>query len=115
MHPQKRRVLRHLLDGIMGRILELKNEMVQLEFSEYHYFDDVLSDLKLTPVSLFNLTIMKHGNNCYMMYICWSKQPTVFDATTYFLPHIMKSVPHEERTMKFPSNDDACHYPVCCL
>ena len=35
----------------MGRILELKNEMVVLEFSEYHYFDDVLSDLKLTPVS----------------------------------------------------------------
>ncbi|XP_044182545.1 dynein regulatory complex protein 11-like [Acropora millepora] len=49
VHPQKRRVLRHLLDGIMGRILELKNEMVLLEFSEYHYFDDVLSDLKLTP------------------------------------------------------------------
>ena len=35
----------------MGRILELKNEMVQLEYSEFHYFDDVLSDLKLTPVS----------------------------------------------------------------
>ena len=52
VHPQKRRVLRHLLDGIMGRILELKNEMVLLEFSEYHYFDDVLSDLKLTPVSI---------------------------------------------------------------
>ena len=44
----------------MGRILELKNEMVLLEFSEYHYFDDVLSDLKLTPVSSFNLE--KHGN-----------------------------------------------------
>ena len=25
--------------------------MVSLEFAEYHYFDDVLSDLKLTPVS----------------------------------------------------------------
>ncbi|KAJ8301907.1 hypothetical protein KUTeg_020894 [Tegillarca granosa] len=49
VHPQKRRVLRHVLDGVMGRILELKHEMVNLEFSEYHYFDDVLSDLKLTP------------------------------------------------------------------
>lgn len=49
VHPQKRRVLRHVLDGTMGRILELKHEMVNLEFSEYHYFDDVLSDLKLTP------------------------------------------------------------------
>ena len=35
----------------MGRILELKNEMVNLEYSEFHYMDDVLSDLKLTPVS----------------------------------------------------------------
>ena len=50
VHPQKRRVLRHCLDGVMGRVLELKYEMVNLEFSEYHYFDDVLSDLKLTPV-----------------------------------------------------------------
>ncbi|CAH1783239.1 unnamed protein product [Owenia fusiformis] len=49
VHPQKRRVLRHVLDGTMGRILEIKNEMVNLEFSEFHYFDDVLSDLKLTP------------------------------------------------------------------
>ena len=51
VHPQKRRVLRHVLDGTMGRVLELKNEMVNLEFSEFHYFDDVLSDLKLTPVN----------------------------------------------------------------
>lgn len=52
VHPQKRRVLRHLLDGVMGRVLEIKGEMVNLELSEFHYFDDVLSDLKLTPVSV---------------------------------------------------------------
>ena len=40
-----------VLIHIYCRILELKNEMVLLEYSEYHYFDDVLSDLKLTPVS----------------------------------------------------------------
>lgn len=57
VHPQKRRVLRHLLDGIMGRILELKNEMVLLELSEYHYFDDVLSDLKLTPVGVITILL----------------------------------------------------------
>lgn len=56
VHPQKRRVLRHVLDGTMGRVLELKQEMVDLEFSEFHYFDDVLSDLKLTPVSLLKYT-----------------------------------------------------------
>uniref|UniRef100_A0A8C4YAK9 IQ motif containing with AAA domain 1 like n=1 Tax=Gopherus evgoodei TaxID=1825980 RepID=A0A8C4YAK9_9SAUR len=46
VHPQKRRVLQHMLDGVMGRVLELKNEMVETELSEYHYMDDVLQDLK---------------------------------------------------------------------
>ena len=54
-HAQKRRLLRHLLDACIGRIIELKHEMIQLEFSEYHFFDDVLQDLKLTPVTNFIL------------------------------------------------------------
>ncbi|CAH8502324.1 unnamed protein product [Schistosoma turkestanicum] len=49
LHPQKRRLLRTLLDSVIGRFLEIKQEMVKLELSEYHYFDDVLMDLKLTP------------------------------------------------------------------
>ncbi|XP_043923534.1 IQ and AAA domain-containing protein 1-like [Protopterus annectens] len=52
VHPQKRRILRLVLDGVMGRILELKNEMVEKEFSEYHYMDDVIQDCKLTPEDL---------------------------------------------------------------
>ncbi|KAK2835493.1 hypothetical protein Q5P01_015977 [Channa striata] len=52
VHPQKRQVIRAILDGVMGRVLELKNEMVEKEFSEYHYMDDVLHDLKLTPTDL---------------------------------------------------------------
>jgi len=50
VHPQKRGVMRKVLDGVIGRILEVKNEMVNLELSEYHFVDDVLSDFKLTPV-----------------------------------------------------------------
>ncbi|XP_030640603.1 dynein regulatory complex protein 11 [Chanos chanos] len=49
VHPQKRQIIREVLDGVMGRVLELKNEMVEKEYSEYHYMDDVLIDLKLTP------------------------------------------------------------------
>ena len=52
VHPQKRRVIRKVLDGVIGRVIEIKNEMVNLELSEYHYFDDVLSDLKLTPQNI---------------------------------------------------------------
>jgi hypothetical protein len=40
------------LDGVIGRIIELKHEMINLELSEYHFFDDVLQDLKLTPVKI---------------------------------------------------------------
>lgn len=51
VHPQKRLIIRQVLDGVMGRMLELKNEMVDLDYSEFHYFDDILQDLKLSPVS----------------------------------------------------------------
>ncbi|KAM4024299.1 dynein regulatory complex protein 11 isoform 2-T2 [Anomaloglossus baeobatrachus] len=51
-HPQKRRLIRLVLDGVMGRILELKDELVELEISEFQYFDDILQDLKLGPESL---------------------------------------------------------------
>lgn len=33
------------------RILEVKHEMFKLEMLEFHYFDDLLTDMKLTPVS----------------------------------------------------------------
>ncbi|TPP62124.1 IQ and AAA domain-containing protein 1 [Fasciola gigantica] len=36
----------------MGRFLEIKHEMVKLELSDYHYFDDILIDLKLTPTDM---------------------------------------------------------------
>uniref|UniRef100_A0A8C1F222 Zgc:153738 n=2 Tax=Cyprinus carpio TaxID=7962 RepID=A0A8C1F222_CYPCA len=52
VHPQKRRAIRQVLDSVIGRVLELKNEMVEKEFSEYHYMDDIIQDLKLTPEDL---------------------------------------------------------------
>ncbi len=51
-HAQKRRLIRQVLDGVMGRLIEIKHEMIHLEFSEYHFFDDILQDLKLTPVGI---------------------------------------------------------------
>ncbi len=38
-----------MLDGVIGRVLELKNALVDLESSDYQFFDDILSDLKLVP------------------------------------------------------------------
>ena len=57
VHPQKRRLLRHLLDGVMGRLLEVKHQMVDVEKSDYHFIDDVLSDLKFAPVR--NILVFK--------------------------------------------------------
>lgn len=42
VQPQKRPLLRKLLDSALGRILELKHELVEIELSEYNYCDDAL-------------------------------------------------------------------------
>uniref|UniRef100_A0A8C3KD71 IQ motif containing with AAA domain 1 n=1 Tax=Calidris pygmaea TaxID=425635 RepID=A0A8C3KD71_9CHAR len=52
VHQQKRIVIRQVLDGVIGRILEMKKEMVELENSEFHYIDNILEDLKLLPVDI---------------------------------------------------------------
>ncbi|EDL03111.1 RIKEN cDNA 4931409K22, isoform CRA_a [Mus musculus] len=52
VQPQKRRLLRRLLDGVAGRVLELKDELVRVDLCETHCLDRVLQDLKLTPVDL---------------------------------------------------------------
>ncbi|KAM4858090.1 IQ and AAA domain-containing protein 1-like [Urocitellus parryii] len=52
VQPQKRRLLRRLLDGVAGRVLEIKDELVRVDLCETHCLDRVLQDLKLTPVHL---------------------------------------------------------------
>ncbi|KAL6081708.1 hypothetical protein STEG23_005615 [Scotinomys teguina] len=52
VQPQKRRLLRRLLDGVAGRVLELKEELVRVDLCETHYLDQVLQDLELTPADL---------------------------------------------------------------
>lgn len=49
VHPQKNRSLRVLLDSVMGRLVEIKIEMINLEKTEFHYLDDICQDMKLTP------------------------------------------------------------------
>ncbi|XP_012790857.2 IQ and AAA domain-containing protein 1-like [Sorex araneus] len=52
VHPQKRRLLRRLLDGVAGRVLELKDEMVRVDLSETHCLDRELLEQRLTPADL---------------------------------------------------------------
>ncbi|NXR57407.1 DRC11 protein, partial [Rhadina sibilatrix] len=52
IHQQKRAAVRQALDGVMGRILEIKKEMVALEKSECHSLDGILMDLKRVPEAI---------------------------------------------------------------
>ncbi|KAJ1529199.1 hypothetical protein ONE63_006003 [Megalurothrips usitatus] len=49
VQPQKRLLVRSLLDMSLGRMLELKHELVNLDLSEFSYYDDVLIGMKILP------------------------------------------------------------------
>ncbi|CAM4771441.1 unnamed protein product [Rotaria magnacalcarata] len=48
IHPQKRLIIRILLDGIVGRLVELKQEMIKFDCCEYTYFEDLAFDQNKT-------------------------------------------------------------------
>ncbi|XP_076172417.1 dynein regulatory complex protein 11 [Ptiloglossa arizonensis] len=49
IQPQKRVLIKKLLNLCLGRILELKHELVEIDLSEYSYFDNILIKLGVTP------------------------------------------------------------------
>ena len=49
VHPQKRILLRKLLDSTIGRILELKHDLVGLDNLEYSYHDSTMAELGYNP------------------------------------------------------------------
>ncbi|XP_023330690.1 IQ and AAA domain-containing protein 1 isoform X2 [Eurytemora carolleeae] len=52
LHPQKRILVRKVLEATIGRIIELKHELVNLDLNEFSMLDDILSDMKMTPDKL---------------------------------------------------------------
>lgn len=51
IHPQKRSMIRMLLDGLVGRLIELKQEMIKFDCCEYTYFEDLALDQNKTLVN----------------------------------------------------------------
>lgn len=49
IQPQKRKLIRKLLDYTLARVLELKHELVEVDLSEYNYYDDVLVKYEILP------------------------------------------------------------------
>lgn len=48
LQPQKRLLVRKLLDGSLGRVIELKHDLVNIDMMEFSYNDAVMMELKLT-------------------------------------------------------------------
>ncbi|XP_064516354.1 dynein regulatory complex protein 11 isoform X2 [Pseudopipra pipra] len=59
IHQQKRAAIRPVLDGVMGRILEIKMEMVKLDNSECQYLEDILMELN-RPLEDIEIPIPKY-------------------------------------------------------
>lgn len=49
IQPQKRLSIGKSLNATLGRILELKHELVDIDLSEHSYYDDVLIECGVTP------------------------------------------------------------------
>ncbi|XP_072753682.1 IQ and AAA domain-containing protein 1-like isoform X3 [Anoplolepis gracilipes] len=49
IQPQKRLLLERALNAGLGRMLELKHDLVNIDLSEYSYYDDVLLECGVTP------------------------------------------------------------------
>lgn len=49
VQPQKRLLIRNILDACLGRIIELKHDLVNIDLMEFSYNDTVIERLKLTP------------------------------------------------------------------
>ncbi|XP_034665018.1 dynein regulatory complex protein 11 [Drosophila subobscura] len=50
IQPQKRQLVRKLLDACLGRVIELKHDLVNIDLMEFSYNDAVVDRLRLTPM-----------------------------------------------------------------
>ncbi|XP_013111393.2 dynein regulatory complex protein 11 [Stomoxys calcitrans] len=50
IQPQKRQLIRNILNACLGRIVELKHDLVNIDLMEFSYNDGVVERLKLTPI-----------------------------------------------------------------
>ncbi|XP_050436618.1 dynein regulatory complex protein 11 [Adelges cooleyi] len=70
VQPQKRLVIRSVLELSVGRYLELKNDMVNLNYNEFTYLDAAVAQRRLLPRDV-ELTIPTHYRNERADAILW--------------------------------------------
>lgn len=49
IQPQKRQLIKRSLNATLGRVLELKHQLVNIDLSEHSYYDDALIECGVTP------------------------------------------------------------------
>jgi len=49
VHPQKMELIRTLVNSVLGRLLELKHEMVGIDFLDAQFIDDLFQTFKINP------------------------------------------------------------------
>lgn len=49
LQPQKRLLIRKVLDSCLGRVIELKHDLVNIDMMEFSYNDRVMNEMRLTP------------------------------------------------------------------
>uniref|UniRef100_A0A1B0CRU6 Putative aaa+-type atpase n=1 Tax=Lutzomyia longipalpis TaxID=7200 RepID=A0A1B0CRU6_LUTLO len=52
VQPQKRLLVRKILDSCLGRVVELKGDLVNIDIMEFSYNDEVIERLGLTPLDI---------------------------------------------------------------
>ncbi|XP_060864173.1 dynein regulatory complex protein 11 isoform X2 [Metopolophium dirhodum] len=73
IQPQKRILIRNILELTLGRYLELKNDMVNLNYNEFTYLDSATAQLGLLPQDV-ELTIPSHYRNERLKTIEWQNK-----------------------------------------
>lgn len=70
IQPQKRILIRNILELSLGRYLELKNDMVNLNFNEFTYLDSATAHFRLLPQDV-ELKVPLHYRNERLKTIEW--------------------------------------------
>nr|CAI5827477.1 unnamed protein product [Callosobruchus analis] len=52
VQPQKRMLVKKLLEASLGRILELKTDLVEADLNEWTHCGDIMEKLNLTPLDV---------------------------------------------------------------
>ncbi|XP_050664581.1 IQ and AAA domain-containing protein 1-like [Leptidea sinapis] len=86
LQPQKRRIIKRLLDACLGRLLEIKFDLVELNLSDYTYDDDeALKKLGVTPMN---------AEPCIPQYFLRDREKELGDRRQFILD-ILKKLGYE--------------------